>query len=400
MPSTRMGSPVFDNDVAGIMVSSPITDQLSVNVFWLRPFDAYMNDSDAGSNGSLYRRNFTDETDLLGIMLPMNFPEANLRITPWFMYGSIGASSGIYNYMYGRGTENTVGVRYSDTYDWDSHTHAWWLGTHLEIDLLDSLALSIEGVYGRMSRTGLSGLGAQSVSFDFVDNQRYRTSGYAKDIGTSGWYIASTLDYTLTGEGWSMTPGLFGWWASGDDKESAESGKLGRLPSLAQDNTFSPTSFGANGYYGVGQYDRAAILGTGTGTWGVGIQLADITFVERLKHTLRFAYYRGTNDSELVKKGYNRDGTPSDGYLGRYALNQTGRFYQYSADGLYLTDKDSVFEVNFDHQYQVYENLTAVLELGWLHLKSDEDTWRRYKGHGRDENDNAWKAQVSLRYSF
>ena len=43
LPSTRMGNVLFDADVAGIVVSSPITDWLSATAFWLRPFDQYRN---------------------------------------------------------------------------------------------------------------------------------------------------------------------------------------------------------------------------------------------------------------------------------------------------------------------------------------------------------------------
>jgi hypothetical protein len=67
---------------------------------------------------------------------------------------------------------------------------------------------------------------------------------------------------------------------------------------------------------------------------------------------------------------------------------------------LYLTDKDHVFEVNFDHRYAIYENLTAVIELGWLHLSADEDTWRNADRHDAENGQNAWKAQLSMRFSF
>jgi hypothetical protein len=75
---------------------------------------------------------------------------------------------------------------------------------------------------------------------------------------------------------------------------------------------------------------------------------------------------------------------------------------KYRDDGLYLTTDDSVFEINFDHQYNIYENLTAALELGWLHLNSDEETWGRGAANGSEghEGTNAWKAQVYFTFSF
>jgi hypothetical protein len=126
-----------------------------------------------------------------------------------------------------------------------------------------------------------------------------------------------------------------------------------------------------------GSYKICAKLWTLSGL----VQLADSTFLEDLSHTLRVAYYRGANDSDLIKK------------IGGSAP------FKYAYDPLYLTDKDYVWEVNFDHRYKIYENLTAVLELGYLRLSADRDTW-----HGRgadfDESDSAWKAEVTFSYSF
>lgn len=65
---------------------------------------------------------------------------------------------------------------------------------------------------------------------------------------------------------------------------------------------------------------------TGTGTWGIGLQLADVSFINDLSHTLRFAYMRGTNSHKLVRDGYDLR----------------------LAEDFYLTNKDQAFEVNFD----------------------------------------------------
>jgi hypothetical protein len=203
--------------------------------------------------------------------------------------------------------------------------------------------------------------------------------------GTRGWMIAATLDYKLDfGNNFSMTPGIFGWWASGDSAGGVDAGQLGRLPNLGTNGgNFRPTSFGFAGYFNsITQWANCGdIGGTGAGTWGVGIQLANATFIKDLTHTLRFAYYRGTNDPDVVRAGY----AP-----------------KYRDDGLYLTSDDSVFEINFDHTYKIYENLTAALELGWLHLNSDEEVWGSTNmtgGEGKDST-NAWKAQLMFTFSF
>ena len=354
LPSTPMGSPVFDADVAGILVSSPLTDWLSVAAFWIRPFDAYA-DGD--------RRDFSDEVDAFGILLPMEFD--GVVFTPWFIYGFVGANSGFYDYLFdGNSYDNTVTAE-------NSSAKAYWIGSHLELSLFDPLVLNLEGIYGHISQADLTGfMGAVEKGW-----------GHSTRYGASGWYLGATLDYSLD----FMTPGIFGWWASGDKANSDDDGRLGRLPVFGNDGgNFAATSFGCAGYYGIGNWDDwEAVVGTAAGTWGVGIQLADVSFIEDLSHTLRFAYYRGTNDAELVKKG--------------------GVFLPYAADALYLTDEDYVMEVNFDHQYQIYENLTAVVELGWLRLHADKDTWKNHSAGNtgdRKENQNAWKAELNFRYSF
>lgn len=355
LPSTPMGTPVLDADVAGVTVSSPVTDWLSATAFWVRPFDAYANDSDSGFS----RRHLDDEVDVFGLLLPME--GEGWTFTPWGMYGFIGASSGLYDYLFAGEYENTVEVQ-------NSHTKAWWVGAHLELSLLEPLVFNLEAIYGRMSRVDLGR--------DFFDNYGYDPL-MEKSVKASGWFLAATLDYELE---WG-TPGIFGWWSSGDDKDADRDGRLGRMPILSVDNAgFAPTSFGTAGTFSIGS--DSVVTASGLGSWGFGIQVADVSFIEDLTHTLRFAYYRGTNDADLIRKTGD--------------LN----YVKYGLDGLYLTDKDSVFEVNFDHTYQIYENLTALVELGYLRLDADRDVWQNKSGRNRDEHKNAWKAQLVFHYSF
>ena len=368
LPSTPMGSPLFDADVAGIVASAPITDWLSAALFWIRPFDYDYN------GGWDDNRDLSDETDAFGILLPMTFD--GVKFTPYFIWGRVGVNSGAYEYLFAIGDYKgyAAGDRSKGAITDRDHAQVWWLGGHLELTLWDPLVFNLEGIYGNLSRANLSGFGNTTQS---------AWGGGEMDIKASGWIIAATLDYKLD----FMTPGIFGWYASGDDENTFKDGKIGRMPVLGNDGgSFGPTSFGSAGYYGINQFSNSGtIIGTGTGTWGVGIQLADISFIEDLKHTIRVAYYKGTNNPDNFK----------------YRYNPYGYFLQYAADGFYLTDNDHVWEVNFDHQYKIYENLTAVLELGWLRLHADKQTWGGTYGRtGLKENDNAWKAQIAFRYSF
>ena len=370
LPATPMGSPVLEADVAGVVIASPITDWLSVSLMWLRPFDIDYNDGASLNPGK--RDDLSDETDIFGIVLPFEFE--GVAFTPWFLYGFIGANSGYYDYLFD-----------SDRYEQDgtaiiqhqARSKGWWLGAHLELSLFEPLLLNLEGVYGNISKTDLTNLGLY---------QGIPANGELHQFKMSGWYIGATLDYQLD----CMTPGIFGWYASGDNLDDFNDGRIGRLPMVGIDGgNFSATTFGAAGYFGVGNGDDwDTVMGSPAGTWGVGLQLADISFIEDLTHTLRVAYYRGTNDSALVE--------------------QKGGYYapKFTSDALYLTDKDYVWEVNFDHHYQIYDNLEMVVELGWLRLHSDKDTWASdgLGGHAQTKglkgSDNAWKGEVNFRYSF
>jgi hypothetical protein len=402
LPSGPVGQPVLSADVAGISINSPITNWLGITFVWARPYDdQWFDGSTTANNGRRY-----DETDAFALILPMSFRNIGLDIKPWFMWANVGASSGYYDYVYGSNTSPyTTGSVGGSGITSDDRAAAWWLGLNLKFDLLDPLVFNFDAIYGSAGKSNLRGFGSSAGTWNAAGTAITPGSynpGIGDDayVGTRGWFISASLDYKLNlGNNISLIPGIFGWWASGDGENAAENGQLGRLPHVGSDSgSMRATSFGMNGYFAnTNQWgDGGVAIGTGTGTWGIGIQLARVTFLKDLEHTLRFAYYRGTNSSSLVK--------------------DYGFVLPYTDDGLYLTNKDSIFEINFDHQYKIYENLTACLELGWMHLSTDRDVWGAYNGSvnpgtvaanrgGRAHNnekdgDNAWKAQLSFRFDF
>ena len=350
VPSTRFDSVIMDADVAGITVSAPITDWLSLTAFWARPFDRFRNDRENDTDND----HLDDETDLFGIVAPITFN--GVAISPYFIWGNAGTASGAA--AYALGANSGLGTITSSIEN--SSAKIWFLGSNFKLNMFDPLVFDMDVIYGKMQKA------------------EYGTPSNHGELGTEGWYIAATLDYKFS---WG-TPGVFGWWASGDDYDDVQNGELGRIPAFMNDgNTFDATSFGTTGFYAIGNGGNANVVsGSGAGTWGVGIQVADVSFIQDLSHTLRFAYYRGTNDPDVVKEGEIAPG--------------------WACDGLYLTKDDSVFEVNFDHTYKIYENLTAVLELGYLRLNSDKDTWAPGGNTDFKDNDDAWKAEINFRYAF
>jgi len=407
LPSNRFGNPVFSDCVAGIVVSSPITDNFALTGFWVRPFA----DNRVAINDSGQR--LRNDTDVFGLIAPVTL--SGVSFSPYVMYAHIGnGGTGADGQRWGsppgsppqgdgpgfgrgNGFWNYTFVDIDNSTRANSSTNAWWLGANLNVDILDPLVFTLDAIYGGINKTRHSALRHPDLAGGpDVDGR----------ISASGWYIGSTLDYKLS---WG-TPGIFGWYSSGDRKNAVkalqdgdgnyigdpfvERVRVGRLPVLGTNGGFGPTSFGTAGFWGIGNgngLNDPVISNTGTGTWGIGIQLADVSFIEDLSHTLRFAYYQGTNSASNY---HFPDGTiAAGGGEVRSAL-------MYDADYMYLTTKDSVFEVNFDHVYKIYENLEVCLELGWLRLNSNRNTWGSERGDRLKKNDDAWKATINFKYSF
>ena len=351
-------NPILANDGAGITVSTPIVDGLAITAFWLRAFDA--NEYD-GNNNQL------DETDIFGVTMPITAIEG-MTITPYAVYAAIGADSGFWGYSDGSPTRtdsiaaptaaNPLATR-ARSNDWTgTDTHAWYAGLAFKLDMFDPMTFVFDGMYGNLSGS----------------------DGDSNSPGSEGWLVDAALRYKLD---WG-TAGLFGWYGSGDDDNAIDDGEYGRLPVLGYDWGAGYTSFGFDGSRSAIGTDNVVSL-SGIGTWGVGLELVDLSFVTDLKHTIRVAYYRGTNDADLVQA-----------HPASFGSRYNNRMFL--GDRQYMTDEDSAIEVNFDHQYKIYENLSAFLDLGYIHMDLDNETWRNTNLGGGD--DDAWKAQLSFQFKF
>ena len=85
-------------------------------------------------------------------------------------------------------------------------------------------------------------------------------------------------------------------------------------------------------------------------------------------------------------------------YMNNAASWNTGAYNQ---DGPYLTTNDGLLEFNLVNSYQIYENLEANLELGYIVNMIDRDTWRHSTYNtGYYSKQDAWKAQLILAYTF
>lgn len=319
LPS-NLGSAILDDDMAALVLTGKINENFSAVVGYSRLYNkdgarrTVRADGFGGNSGS------EDEVDAMFAILPIKY--SSFSIDPFFMAAFIGRDS-------------VIGQAIGQS---DPIVPAYWFGFRGDVSAFDPFTIMFDFNYGT-----------------------YDDYGKARDM--SGYYFDLVVDYKMS----MMTPELFFFYASGFDKTSKVNNK-----------TIMPTVSGAFGATTT-VFDGSALdAGTGLdatipqGLWGIGLKLKDITFVEKLTHTLTIAYLQGTNhksNSALVS-----------------SLGVNG-----------LTTKDSAWEVDFDTEYKIYENLTGILELGYVNLKLDKNI-RNITSD--DYKSDAWKVRTGFRYKF
>jgi len=115
-----------------------------------------------------------------------------------------------------------------------------------------------------------------------------------------------------------------------------------------------------------------------TGNMGIGASLDKISFIEKLTHRLTFTYVRGTNSPMAIRN-----------------VMDAGNTLNYFSLGRDLTWNESLYAINFDTKYQIYENLAAVVETGWAHGDFQRHVWTNHHTTG-----DAWKCAFGLTYKF
>ena len=375
MPNVAGGSAIMDGDAAALVASYQFNDNVGLTALWMRP----LNDNYTGTNadnepyGNGYN-NYLDNMDLFALMLPLKFD--GVELTPWAMYGMQGKNArfneggvdtadgalgvtlpGYYPGMNGLALGNTS----------KAYGSMFWAGLPVAITAFDPLNIEFDINYGYVEAMG---------RYDVLKRGTDLVRGNSK---REGWLVKALVEYKMD---WGA-PGIFGWYASGDDGNVKNGSE--RLPSIAGAGNFTSFMGDGNLAWGTGYnfYDNNL---TYAGTWGVGLQIADVSFVEDLKHTFRVAYWGGTNSPSMVK------------YMGSAVAWDDTTAVQ---DGPYLTTNDGLLEFNLVNSWQIYENLEANLELGYIVNMMDKDTWdKSYVSDRNWSKQDAWKAQLIFAYSF
>lgn len=336
LPFASYRNGVLDTCSGGISLAYSFNQNVSANFFWGRPYAS--NDNTATGKGA----DSGDKMDMFFFSLPLNFSwdSARWNFTPWGLYSLIGKNSMYWNDRIPAIT-NTPGKTTVD----DDGT-GWWAG-FASTFTYDDLIIKGDFAYGSV---------------------RSAKSGF--NYNASGWFTALAIDYKF---GWG-TPGVFGWYASGSDADKVERDNTwGHMPTISTfGDGFAPTSFGFKDAFGIN--DSGVVSWIPSGKWGVGVQVKDISFVERLKHTVRVAYYQGTNDKELA--GNKRH------------LANTRR------DFILMTKEDYAVEVNFNHELEIYKNLIMGVDMGYISMHRGSE-WK-----SEQNIDDTWAVNLGFKYRF
>lgn len=370
LPNTAGGSAVFDDDVAAVAATYRFNDAVSLAMLWARPY----NDNWYGE-GNRIPAGYLDNVDVFALSLPITGD--GWRVNPWVVYGIAGVNNfplgetatvvtnGLHDMNSGYlktagGWGNQRFRRNSDAY-----SNLYWFGLPMAFTRLDPWNFELDLNYGYAGSIG---------RYDITDLRNGEPRRGM--IQRQGWLAKALVEYNMD---WG-TPGVFGWYGSGDDGNVKNGSE--RMPTVSPCGNF--TSFMGHGERGWSVSDG---VGTGydlmlsySGTWGVGARLKDMTFVEDLRHTLRVAYWGGTNSPAMSK------------YLSPASFS--------AGEGVYLTTRDGLVEINLDSSYNIYENLEAVLELGYVVNAVDKGTWNRSFKNGSYEKSDAYKAALIFNYSF
>ena len=372
LPSfTTNASQIFDDDVAAVSLNYQFNENVGLTAFWARPYNdnAGYKSSDAGSTKW---DNYMDNMDMFAVLLPLTFD--GVKVTPWVMYAAMGPGmfendlaehdkivSGL-----GRAQKGLVsgftGFDKNDTYG-----NAFWAGVTGEVTYWDPFRIAWDVNYGSAS---------------YEDQKMNR----------EGWLASLLLEYKLD---WG-TPGLYGWYGSGDDSNPKNGSERMPVVSANGNNGFSNFAFNGNPYIA-----REGVLGTNmTGTWGIGARLKDVSFLEDLKHTLRVNFMGGTNAPKMAK--YIRDyGNPYE----KHGVSDVAR-YATAYDPIYLTTGDTALEIGLTNTYKMYDNFTVMLDAAYIAMWLDDSrsTWGKNSMLGFSGKDggvyDAWNVNLSFVYSF
>ncbi|MDO5537419.1 MAG: outer membrane homotrimeric porin [Desulfovibrionaceae bacterium] len=392
LPSFTMGkSQIFEDDVAGVTVSTKFTDNVGLSVFWLRPYNDNYASGDSGKGQD--KSNFMDNVDVFGLTVPLSFD--GVKVTPYGLIAAIGPNALSADKAYGTlmnssgdFSKSNLGTSWAQMRNgllpaWgyisnsgrtlegvvqDEYATAWFAGVTADITVADPFRVAIDVMGGG-------------------------TNWSESRMNRAGWMAAALVEYKMD----FGIPGIIGWYSSGDDDDLGNGSE--RMPYLTVgngDNSFSNYAFDGGKYLA----REATIANTMAGTWGVGLRVKDMSFLENLKHTFRLNLIGGTNDSGVLKKIYRQQALATNPSFS--SVNSAS----YGVGGLYMTEEDYALEIGLENTYKMYENFKICLDANYIAMWMSDSKYGGVKKQLSGKNGNssdvrdAWNISVNFAYEF
>ncbi len=374
LPSAYGGSPILSDEAAGaVLATTPlIPDTLSLLVGYARLWDTTQsnntrNSATTGADGY----GMKDELDAAILSLPVTLGKT--EITPWMVY-AWGGKNSLADAQLDGNTDVYTGLLAprsqmtgTNGQSFQKDFRVWWTGLAASVQDFDPIVLGLDFNYGSLSGAG-SVDGAAAPWDSRKVNER------------AGWYLDGFVGYT--GLEW-VKPELFFAYSSGEDADPANGSE--RLPILYNGGYALGTSWWLAGS-NFGQTDMGG-NNQHIGFWALGFTLKDIATLDKLTHDVMVMYAQGTNSASLLRDP-------------NMAGNQNTNF----TPGHFLTTKDKFWEFDLNTKYALYDELTAILELGFINMHCDQDLWNDYQngigGGGNFKASNAYKVAAGLKYAF
>lgn len=240
--------------------------------------------------------------DLFGAIVSADLGVAT--VTPYFMFSNNGSESGV---GYG---QNSFGAG----------KEAQWYGIAVESAPMENLTLAFDGIYGKV------------------------------DSRDAGYFLAAKAAYATD----FAVPAILAWYGSGADNAEGDD-----LFPVIGGLDFVPTTLVG---FGAAATSADALFGSAVGKWGVSLQASEISFIEKVSHTVRATYIQGTNDDDLAS--------------GKLA---------------YWTSDDKAYEFDFVTTYAMYENLDLIVDLAYVVTDLDD---------AAPSTDDVFKAAIGAKYNF
>ncbi len=378
------GSPILNDEAAGVaLVTIPvIKDTLAVLVGYTRLWDS--SSSNNTSNAVTGRNNgygMKDELDAAILALPITYNK--VEVTPWMVYGW-GGKDALNDTVLGSANTQTEAIGLLapradraltgvNGRSFQNNFNVWWAGLAATVKMFDPIVFGADYNYG--SLTGMKAVDGATAPFDSN-----------KLAERKGWYADAFVKYTALE---MVKPQLFFAYSSGEDSDPTNGSE--RMPILYNGGY----ALGISWWTGGSNFSQTDMGGDNRhiGFWALGLSLNDITLMEKLSHDFMFMYAKGTNSASLLRD-------PN-------VIAQAGLGTTQIAPGHFLTTKDQFFEIDLNTKYKIYDELTAILELGYINMNTNKDLWNDYlygltpaAGTRLYKSADAYKVATGLKYAF